>query len=896
MSDRALFSLVVPVYGVEAYLSEFLSSLEQQTYPLANLDIVFVDDGSPDRCGEILDAWASGHSDCARVVHKSNGGLCSARNAGLELVRNLWVTFCDPDDVLPPDYFERIESFLAQFADARPAMLVSRIIRLDDATGETSDTHPLKARFRDGDKLVDMDRFPDFIHLQAASGFYRVDDIRRLGLQFESRVRPVFEDAHFTLRYLAEQDERIVGVVASAHYWYRRRQSRSSLVDVSWKRDERYLVLPREGYLDVLQRLNERLGVVPLWAQNTVLYDLLFYYLNDAKMQSPVKALDPATATAFHDTVARVMGYIDTETIRAYSIKRIPWSLKHALIAAYKGEELRPPFVHVRSVDSEQRLVQITYRFGGEPPSELFLLKGRPVSPVHMKTRQVVFLGKPMAFERIVWLPLGGTLRVFLDGVSVPLSDRWYSYESYAFRPADFHRVAGKGSAKSPDSRRRVGAAFIASAQRHSARVLRWLASTHMMRRRLGAAWVLMDRDSRAGDNAEHLYDYLAEMHPEKNTYFVLRKDSPDWPRLRKRGFRLVAYGTWLWKLLLLNAEHLISSQVDNYVCKPLDWRLWGRPAWRFTFLQHGVIKDDLSRWLNNKSIDLLVTSTQAEYLSIVGSHTPYTLTSKEVRLTGLPRWDRLLKKASAHSLKDAVVVMPTWRRSLLGDQIEGGNDRHAVAGFTSTPYARNWRDLLGCPMLREAIKKADMKLIFMPHPNMKPYLDQIGVFDGEVRLCSYETSDVQDILARASVVVTDYSSIAFDAAYIDCPVVYFQFDQDDFFGGDHLFKPGYFDYEADGFGPVCADAETAATAVVEILGGTAPASELYSRRRRLTFGLRDARACERTYQAINELTRPYSRRVRWLHEAEALVAPGNEGTSSLTPGCSVVAGEVGCP
>ena len=110
---KGLISLVIPTYNVARYVRDFLTSLEQQTIDLADLDIVFVDDGSTDESGEILKEWIHTTAPTARIISQPNRGLCSARNTGLEHITNRWVNFCDPDDTLPADYFEIIGRFLA---------------------------------------------------------------------------------------------------------------------------------------------------------------------------------------------------------------------------------------------------------------------------------------------------------------------------------------------------------------------------------------------------------------------------------------------------------------------------------------------------------------------------------------------------------------------------------------------------------------------------------------------------------------------------------------------------------------------------------------------------------------------------------------------------------------
>ncbi len=100
-----LVSIVVPVYRVEDYLDLCVQSLFRQTYP--QIEILLVDDGSPDSCPEMCDDYKIKNSK-VRVIHKQNGGLSSARNAGIEAARGEYITFVDADDILAPAAVEEM--------------------------------------------------------------------------------------------------------------------------------------------------------------------------------------------------------------------------------------------------------------------------------------------------------------------------------------------------------------------------------------------------------------------------------------------------------------------------------------------------------------------------------------------------------------------------------------------------------------------------------------------------------------------------------------------------------------------------------------------------------------------------------------------------------------------
>ena len=102
---KAEISVIVPIYKLEQYLEECVDSLIEQTYK--NIEIILVDDGSPDNCGAICDRYAE-QDDRIQVIHKKNGGLSDARNAGLDIASGEYVLFIDSDDNVSVDMVEEL--------------------------------------------------------------------------------------------------------------------------------------------------------------------------------------------------------------------------------------------------------------------------------------------------------------------------------------------------------------------------------------------------------------------------------------------------------------------------------------------------------------------------------------------------------------------------------------------------------------------------------------------------------------------------------------------------------------------------------------------------------------------------------------------------------------------
>ena len=114
-----MVSVIIPVYKTEKYLETALNSVINQTYK--DVEIILVDDGSPDNCPQLCDEFSERY-DCVKVIHKENGGLSSARNAGIEKATGDYLCFVDGDDYLEQDYFSKANIILEK---SHPKLLVN---------------------------------------------------------------------------------------------------------------------------------------------------------------------------------------------------------------------------------------------------------------------------------------------------------------------------------------------------------------------------------------------------------------------------------------------------------------------------------------------------------------------------------------------------------------------------------------------------------------------------------------------------------------------------------------------------------------------------------------------------------------------------------------------------
>ena len=368
-----------------------------------------------------------------------------------------------------------------------------------------------------------------------------------------------------------------------------------------------------------------------------------------------------------------------------------------------------------------------------------------------------------------------------------------------------------------------------------------------------GDGWVLLDRPDRAQDNAEHLMRHLTQHRPDLKASFLLRRTSPDWDRLLAEGFRLIDWDSDEATIASLNARVRLSSDATADIMYPqTPRRHFGARQQPFIFLQHGVTMHDISRWLNGKEISLIVAATKPEHEFFVGDRSPYTIRRNQCVLTGFPRYDQLVRISAGQPTNPnpTLLVMPTWRQSVR-DTLTGIEDPAERARLLSqSEFVTQWTEFLHSPPVRDLAGNGG-RVIFLAHPSLTPFVPDLRLGD-HVEIFSMDQVALQNMLAECTSFATDYSSLAFDLAFIGRPVTYFQFDRATVFGGGHTTRPGYYDYERDGFGPVFTTSAPAAEYACAMAKGV-PTDSMYEQRRLDTFPFQDDQNCARVVRAVEE-------------------------------------------
>lgn len=814
------FTVVSAVYNVDKYLDDYFKSLISQSLNFKkHIQLIMVDDGSTDNSAEIIKAWQKKYPKNITYLHKDNGGQASARNMGIEFVNTEWVTFIDPDDFVDTRYFESVDSQLTKNSNIK--MLVANLKFYIENKSLIKDTHPLNFRFKNK-KALEVRQLDNDINLSASSTFFETSDIRKYNLFFDSKVKPNFEDGKFIADYLLNLNEEKVIFVEKSIYFYRKREDGTSTLDSSWEKEEKFKDVFVYGFMPMLEMYKEKFGFVPKNIQKTVLYDMNWYLQYLIDKPEKINFLSDQRKKLFYKLFLDVFKYIDKETIMSFSMAGAWFFQKVGILNAFKED--KPPFqiVYIENIDQDKKEVLVS-SFVYSDDYVSFKIDDKDVMPTHHKKVDRNFNEILFVHEFFVWIPYkddNNKLEVFVNGENSRISLKGKQFFDgltiqsiiQNFEPSEKYNSDG--------------------------------------------SWLLMDRETRADDNAEHLYRYLMKNHPEQQCYFALRTDSADWYRLYQEGFKLVEFGTEDFEYCLCKASKIISSHlekhINNYFGDQYEY------SKKFVFLQHGITQNNISVWFNSKkNLHCVISSTKPEYQCFVENNGLYKLTEKEVVLTGFPRHDSLLR----NNLQDSkiILIMPTWRNNIVGEIVgSGSNIRSMNKMFMQTDYAKSWFHLLHSKELKNLVEEYNYQVVFAPHANIAPYVSLFEVPNYiDTWQASTATISIQQLFQQAKMMITDYSSVAFEMGLLNKTVVYYQFDQSEIFSGSHTIQRGYFSYEKDGFGPVVTEEAELLLELEKILTNNGEPLEPYVTRIKNTFAYRDTNNCQRVYNAIIELDRP---------------------------------------
>lgn len=880
-NKKFTISVIIPVYNVEKYLEETIKSVIDQSIGFEkNIQIVLVNDGSIDNSHDICIKYKDMYPENILYIKQENQGVSVARNTGLENATGEFISFLDSDDKWEKDSLKKGVNMLKK--NPNISLVMFRIKYFDAAKYY----HVLDYKFHKKDRIVNLENDYENIQLSCCTAIFRRDSIG--DIRFNSNIK-IGEDARFVNEVILNNLN--VGIISSSNYLYRKRKEGTSAIQ--------NCTLKKTWYTDSIELFQkyilnlsiEKYGSVIPYVQYLLLYDIqwrVFY-------NSYSSELNEKDILDYKKNIHYIVKYIDDNIImnfhffdyqkKVYFLKfkyesnKLNLNKKSLTIDKNNKIENFNREITIDNIISKNNMVEFYCSYVDEFKDYKCLYfvdennKKYEFSKYELDSlnKNIVCLDDKYSIDKVGLKCLIDISKVKkLCVIYVDKKDKFKltinirntcpissDFKYIPFKVDKYNLFINENSFII--SKRCFIKTFINEIKvlfkliklnKLKCIFLRELSIFYKLYR--GEIWIVSDRLNAGCDNGEAFFKYLVDNNlGPKHKYFLLSKKSSDYKRLSEKYDKYIIDPKSLkYKLLFINSDKIISAHADNYVINPFGnskFYLQDKFKFKFIFLQHGIIKNDLSSWLNvnNKKIDMFVTSCEKEYQSILSFN--YNYDKENVKLTGIPRYD-LLKN---EKLDNIILLMPTWRSNLVNLIDKKTGKREYDSNFKNTDYFNFYNKLINDKKLLNALKKYNYKIRFVPHTNM---IQQLKDFDkNEYVIIENKNVIYKDLFNESKLLVTDYSSVSFDFSYLKKPIVLCQFDKDSFFDFQ-IYDKGYFDEEKDQFGPVCYDIDDTVNSIIKYIENDCKIEKEYLHKIENFYKFFDTNNCERVYKEINKL------------------------------------------
>ena len=372
--------------------------------------------------------------------------------------------------------------------------------------------------------------------------------------------------------------------------------------------------------------------------------------------------------------------------------------------------------------------------------------------------------------------------------------------------------------------------------------------------------WLFADKMITAGDNGEYVYNYARQQADAIRKFYVLDARSHDAQRFASEGIPFVRFGSLRHKLLYLTADivfltHTVST-LNNGFPRGVEKFFRGLFNARVVFIQHGLSVQYLPRILNKAfdGVDHYCVASPIERQTL--ETRDYGYRPEEVFDTGLARFDGLVDRQ-----EKTILIAPTWRNYLaLPTDASNAKSRHrgTSQNFLSSEFYAIYRRVLTDETLIDTARREGYRFKFLLHPFLSGQLEHFMPFSNDVVDVVSATSNVryEDLLTEAAVLVTDFSGIQFDFAYMKKPIVYFQPSE-----LPPSYKDSIFRYEEHAFGRIATSTAELARELNSVMRTNQSMSKRFVTRVDKFFYYSDRNNCERIYRVARDVSEPTNRR-----------------------------------
>lgn len=360
--------------------------------------------------------------------------------------------------------------------------------------------------------------------------------------------------------------------------------------------------------------------------------------------------------------------------------------------------------------------------------------------------------------------------------------------------------------------------------------------------------WITFDKLYKAGDNGEYMYDYVSAQNDGIDIRYLIKEESPDYIRMRDKGDKLLLWGEDETLVTVLLAEAILTTHTNIISYTGFDKELIPYICDLFNSvnicIQHGLTTQNIAQFQNRlfDNLQLYLCASPNEIQNL--SRPIYGYTDKScLKLTGVARYDGLKSKD-----KKQILITPTWRRN-----IANANVAHVKKGhneyFKNSEYYRIYNTLINDSKLIECAKKTGYKIIYLLHPAASAQIDDFERNDYVELIPAASDMNYEKILTESSLMVTDYSGVQFDFAYMRKQILYYHPKS----LPPHYDESEAYVYERDAFGPIIDNHDELVEQLCDYMRNKCKTKQEYVERANKFFAYDDFGSRERGYKAILE-------------------------------------------
>ncbi|MBO4336567.1 MAG: CDP-glycerol glycerophosphotransferase family protein [Lachnospiraceae bacterium] len=377
--------------------------------------------------------------------------------------------------------------------------------------------------------------------------------------------------------------------------------------------------------------------------------------------------------------------------------------------------------------------------------------------------------------------------------------------------------------------------------------------------------WMYLDKIYKGGDSSEYLFRYASSKNDGIGHYYLIDKNAPDHDRLVKDGFKPLKRRSLMHRLIFLMADMMVisNSTVFNFNDFGKINSSYVRDLHDFHVccVQHGMSVQKIAiaqnRLKDNTRLYFCASKYEIENLSRpVYDYEGYDA----LYLTGVPRYDGLKNRD-----KKQILISPTWRmQAAVPIRGSEGHQRDYNIRFRETPYFKVYNSLINDERLRSAARRLGYRIVYVLHPIVSAQAKDFDKNDDVDIVPSTSDMSYEKVFCESSIMVTDFSGVQFDFAYMRKPVVYLHHRDI-----PKHYEEGSFFYDTMAFGEICEDNDELVDVLISYMENGCRMKEEYVKRADDFFEYDDDHNCERIYNVMrkymDEKIRP---RAAWKNKA----------------------------